>query len=259
MESKTLWDSLSPEELEVEYTVRGMSSTQVGVEKKLLESIQKECQNSSLKPKISHITANPEVELDNISQQSIELDKALDLAENSPHSEKRKLLVRILHWRDRAQRLINSFPNLQGTSIIINSLERLSRYINRDLKKVESVSETQKKGAVPKPSTSKVTENNDSGGGKKSIEDEQPGSEIEIILERRFSKKLDEMSKVFMDQLAGIISNQDLKIICTGVNRKHSENLTQLTKTIATRMRIQEFSDEIIIPHFHLIINSENV
>lgn len=156
MEFNLIKDSLSSEELTVEYLVRGLSASQVGIEKSFLEALQKEAENASLKPKLSHITENPNDELNAINEKSVEIDEMVDRAEGSCLLiEQKKLMIKVTHWRDRAQRLGNSYRNLTGLNILIRSFERLIRLIKRDIKRIEDAADTARK-LVNKPSTSKA-------------------------------------------------------------------------------------------------------
>lgn len=200
MDFKLIYESLSAEEVFVEYRVRGIDHDQVGAEKKFHETLKGEFHNPNLKPTKSHITQNPETELHEINQKIIEIDEILEKLDDYSIRDKRKILIRIAHWRDRAERLIQSFEILPAMSLtLVNALKRVARNLNRDIKRSEAEAATNHDVDTRKLKASGSVHTNSDDLGKAAHSAQL--KELERSLEDKFSKKLDQLSENLMKQL----------------------------------------------------------
>lgn len=188
--------SLTPEELEIEYRVRGLKSDQVTDKEAFLDLLRKEQRNLILKPQVTHIKANPELELERINQQAALIDEACETTEvQSSPKAKYRLWIKTLHWKERAERLSQAFQGLKGLEMTINYLNRLARYLKRDAKRSETESKEEQELFDPKPSTSAAFQ--------KSSRPQNPDDDVFLSQEfdKRFSNKIEELAENFLQKL----------------------------------------------------------
>lgn len=126
---------LKPDELEVEFIIRGISSNRVGYEKQLLDCLVREQSDSSKIPIDCHACSSPELEAEAIKRSVASLlSNITDLNKNYSLSQNKVLLARNTHWFGRAQRFKYSFGEIGGVKSSIDALERQKRVLVKNLK-----------------------------------------------------------------------------------------------------------------------------
>lgn len=132
---------LKPEELEVEYLVRGIPSNREGSEKQLFDYLTAEKNDPSKIHVDCHEYSSPDNECENIKCMVASLLNSItDLTKDYSVSQNQTILARNVHWHGRVQRLKHSFGELSGIKTAIDALERQKRVLLKSLKKAASVS-----------------------------------------------------------------------------------------------------------------------
>lgn len=126
MEHRTFLDGLNASELEVEFLVRGLSSTEKDANACLNKLICLEQDDKEVRPKQSHIMSNPQVEAETCKVKAQELN-SLSAGLGISHSihDGWLVLTRAKHWRDRTERLLSTFGNNSEVSATASSLRRI--------------------------------------------------------------------------------------------------------------------------------------
>lgn len=149
MESRTFLDGLNASEIEVEYSVRGLTSTDPTSAIQLNNELIKEQSNKDIRPKIPHITNLPEIEIETCREKATELNLLSDRLGLHPSIDNSwKLFTRAKHWRDRAERILLTFGNILDINSVVSSLRRL---INWHIKCINDAREAEqsRRGAQP--------------------------------------------------------------------------------------------------------------
>lgn len=124
-------DGLSAGELEVEYRVRGLNSQQSESKDILMQSLLGEQRDRKKKPIHSHISmgSDPSLEVETCRRKFEELNVQMGMLGLKPSSDDLcAALCRSKHYKDRAERLLNSFGNVGDINNIYSNLRRISNH-----------------------------------------------------------------------------------------------------------------------------------
>lgn len=125
---KLMQTHLTIEELEIECRVRNIPLSQFGSDIAIQDILEKESKKIIEPPKASHVTDNPDSEINLFSYTIDELNMSVKkISENTRPEEILPLLVRTCHYVDRAERLKNSFRTDKNFNTLITSLRRLKQ------------------------------------------------------------------------------------------------------------------------------------
>lgn len=146
MDSRTFLDGLNASEIQVECLVRGLSPTDSNSQIELNNLLVTEQTNKEIRPKSSHVISLPEIEIETCKGKSLELNNLSDrLGQNPTIDESWVLFTRSKHWRDRAERISNTFGNIMDINSIASSIRRV---MNWQIKRINDV-RAQQKGHAP--------------------------------------------------------------------------------------------------------------
>lgn len=141
MSSSSWLDFLIPEELVVEFLVRGVSPNKPNARNELALLIQREQAKDISKPKDTHAILNPEHEA-KICRDNYDLFVKLynKLSDEVAIETLQTLLVRSVHWVERCERLKNSNGEQFNIIATFNLWKRLYKALNSKLQSQTSVS-----------------------------------------------------------------------------------------------------------------------
>lgn len=130
MDPETYWSKLSESEKEVEFTIRGLSSKATDSREILFNSLNAESQDKLLKPAHCHIKINPETEAQFCIARYEDLSKATQEQGVNPKTDFIIIaLAKTIHYKDRIERLINSFGDVQNISSMQSNIRRIFNWL----------------------------------------------------------------------------------------------------------------------------------
>lgn len=122
---------LTASELEIECYVRGLNVQQSGCKELLAQAFLIEEQDRTKKPLLSHIpqqsTPESEIELCRVKCSELNLQMTA-LGPNPPLDSLCLALCKAKHYKDRADRVVNSFGNIDEINTVASSLRRIVNY-----------------------------------------------------------------------------------------------------------------------------------
>lgn len=127
-------EGLTAPEIEIECFVRGLNMQQSGCKELLAQAFIAEEQDRKKKPLLSHIPqqSNPETEIEMCRAKSAELNLQMTVLGPDPPLESLCLaLCRAKHYKDRADRIINTFGNIEDINAVASSLRRIVNHYFR--------------------------------------------------------------------------------------------------------------------------------
>lgn len=151
MDVNKFLERLNSAELEIEYYLRGLSSQQRDAKSFLIKAILAENDDKTKMPRFSHISPNsdPTVEIETCRMKSDECNAVLDQLETEPPIEQvYSNLSRTKHYRDRADRIVNTFTSIRDVADITNIASSLRRVTNRYIKILNDYSKKQEVTAM---------------------------------------------------------------------------------------------------------------
>lgn len=121
---------LSPEELEVEFLVRGLSGSTIESEVTLIDLLKREEKDSALIPQVSHIKEVPKDEILICRKKGDEFSALADnIDKNTPLADIEALLTKTQHYYDRAVRIKNTFGEVNNIISVCTLIKRVGQRI----------------------------------------------------------------------------------------------------------------------------------
>lgn len=135
-EHYNLFRLLKPDELQVEYIIRGISFDRDGSDAQLRDHLNLEQRDATRSPVDSHVCDSPELEVENMKRIIAHITSGIgELSSNYSLLLHETLMARNMHWLGRALRLKHSFGEVMGLKGVTDSLERQKRNLMKSLRK----------------------------------------------------------------------------------------------------------------------------